>query len=161
MSNPRTPPTPEQLDTARDHAVDALAGAICRDRTRVTEAVDALNKTGMLLWAMTGWVDASASAAADRAGLSLTDLANNTVFVPVACDADGTPQNIDDQDPRHVWAMRMYTARVANDKDTWDAVLATAPDNAGPYISALLIMCADMVSGDNHAVFETREVTGL
>ena len=159
MSEHPEPPTATVLAAADQLAVEALAATVLRDPDRIRTAVAELNNTRMLLWAMTAWIDMSAVAAADRAGISLSDITDSHLFIPVACTEDGTPVPMDDQEPEHQWAMRTYTARVAGDRDTFEALIRTAPTEPNRHIAALLTMCADMMVGTSNACFETAEVT--
>ena len=133
--NPTPPPW-------RNHATACLHAAMRRDWPAVQDAATALVTThgpGVLGDVMLAWIDTALAAqgiTCDRTGEPAQLLFGDLTTGRIATDAD-------DVNPATAWAGRLINARIADDQDSYRALLDSVPDGMDQrYVTVLLDCCA-------------------
>jgi len=137
--NRRPNPTPPPW---RDHATACLHAAMRRDWPAAVGAADVLiaeHGPGVLPDVMLAWIDTALTAQGitrDKTGEPALLLFGNVDTGRVATDAH-------DVNPAVAWAGRLINARIADDQDSYRALLDAVPAGMDQrYVTVLLDCCA-------------------
>lgn len=139
MSTPRPIPAPSPW---AGHARACLVAAMRHDAVAAQAAANALLADfgpGVIPQVMLAWIDTALSA--QGIGPGETGQPARIVFGDI--DTGNIATDAHDVAPEVAWAGRLMNARIANDRDTYQALMnAVPPDQDGRYINSLLDCCA-------------------